>query len=529
VQSTNDYQDVTVRLPARAGQPRTTVTVTSSKTFQPGATDRRTLGVMIDRWSCAPAAGQFVVPPPRSLRAAAVAGGALGGAVAAITTGVLAPILAIAAIAAAQGVPLAWGFGGFTDYPGRLAWAAGVTALLLAVVALLDRVRPARLTQTARWVAVCTAAIFYLKLIVLLHPSKPPIDVIFHAHRLQWVLDGRWYFTQPMPSGVRFPYAIGLYVFAAPWSWLTNDYALLLRVIVTAAELSGSVLVYLMVARLWNDRLAGAFAAALLPLVPRLFEIVGNANMTNAFGQSAALATVAAAVLWPLDRAHLGRVAAFAGVTAFALLCHISTLTLLSASLLIVAALFWWKDGEGGRQRAACVSAALVVAALFAIVVYYGHFGDAYRTAARVRAQAPATAPGAAETVGAASIGSKIVEAADLSVEAVGWPILLLGAAGAGWAWRRRDRLTLGIAAWMITFAVFTTSVVLMPVERSFQRYAAEFISRVTLSTYPAMVILAGAGAAGLWREKGMARILAIGLVGGAAYVAGQAWIEWLR
>jgi hypothetical protein len=39
-----------------------------------------------------------------------------------------------------------------------------------------------------------------------------------------------------MPSGVEFPYAIGLYVTAAPWASLTRDHVLLLRVVVARAH-----------------------------------------------------------------------------------------------------------------------------------------------------------------------------------------------------------------------------------------------------------------------------------------------------
>ena len=49
------------------------------------------------------------------------------------------------------------------------------------------------------------------------------------------------------------------------------------------------------------------FATSFAPgegLVPRTFEIVGAANLTNAFGQSVALAALAAATLWPLSKSR---------------------------------------------------------------------------------------------------------------------------------------------------------------------------------------------------------------------------------
>jgi hypothetical protein len=245
---------------------------------------------------------------------------------------------------------------------------------------------------------------------------------------------------------------------------------------------------------------------------------------------------VAAAVIWPAGRAHAMRGALLAALTAFALLCHISTLTLLPVVLVAMAALYWWKGGAELRAQAVSIVAALAIASIFSVAVYYGHFGEAYRSAARVRA-APAISvespfPHGAPPEGASvSLAAKSSEAARLSLAAIGWPIFLLGIPGAAWLWRRgpRDRLTWAIIAWLATYAVFVTGVVLSPVERSFQRYAAEFISRVTLATHPAAVVLAGAGAAWCWRAGPFWRSVALLLVAGAVYLGADAWLGWLR
>jgi hypothetical protein len=332
-----------------------------------------------------------------------------------------------------------------------------------------------------------------------------------------------------MPSGVQFPYAIGLYVFAVPWTWLTSDYAMLLRVIVCAAEASGCVLLYLLVSRAWGDRLAGAIAAGLFTVVPRAFEIVGNANLTNAFGQSVALAVVTAAILWRLGRRDWTQLAAFTLLTAFALLCHISTLTLLGAILLALAALYWWRGAPDLRAPAISIVAAAAVAAVVAIAVYYGHFGDAFRSASRVRAAAAADPAVAAAP--AMALAPKLLEAGRLSAAAVGWPIAALAALGVVPWWRRgtRDRLSLAVMAWLAVFLVFTSSVALAPVGASFARYAAEFITRVTLATLPAAVILAGLGCAWALRGGWLLRVPAIAALVAAGYTGVQLWLDWLR
>jgi hypothetical protein len=50
-----------------------------------------------------------------------------------------------------------------------------------------------------------------------------------------------------------------------------------------------------------GDRRAASLAAVLFQLVPLPFDTLGNANLPNMFGQSMALATIAAAVTWRLD------------------------------------------------------------------------------------------------------------------------------------------------------------------------------------------------------------------------------------
>jgi hypothetical protein len=485
----------------------------------------------VDRWTCAPASAGFVRPPPRVMLAAAAGSAALAAAFALIGAGVLATIAGAALLSIMQAVPLGWEFGMFTSYPERSgALALWIGALLVAAVHGSEWAIGRRVSGAARLVAAFTAAVLYLKLLALLHPSKPLVDVVFHAHRLQWVLDGRFYFTQPMPSGVRFPYAIGLYVFSAPWTLLTNDFVLLLRIVVSAAEAVGALVVYLLISRVWKDRLAAATAAILFHLVPRTFEIVGNANLTNAFGQSLAFLTLGAAVLWPLQRGRRLQIVGLTLLTAFALLSHISTLTSLSAILLSLAALYWWRGGADLRRPALVILGVVLAAAILSIVVYYAHFGEAYRSATRVRA-APAAAVTDSPDLSTVDLPTKVADAGRLTVAAVGWPIFLLAAAGVVPLWHRglRDRLSLATAALMITYVVFVTGVVLTPVERTFQRYAAEFISRVTLATYPGMVMLAGLGASWGWRAGWAGRLIGATLVLGAGWLGVEAWIEWLR
>ena len=525
-QTGNDFSDIAVRLPESTFN-GAVITLTASNTFTPGGGDKRELGLFVDRWTCSPSGFVPLAPGP-AIRAAAIGAAAFAAVLIVMGASPLMLAAGVLGVAALQAVPLVYGLGPFGAFAWPPLWVAlSLAALLLLTFGVASKMLGRPMSAEGRVALFVTFAVLYLKLLMLFHPAKPIIDIVFHAHRLQWVLDGRYYFTQQMPSGVLFPYAIGLYVFTAPWTILTSDFESLLRVVVTMAEAAGGLCVYLLIARCWGDRTVAATATVLYTLVPRTFEIVGNANMTNAFGQSMALAVLTAATLWALAFGRWTRWAGFTALLTFALLCHISTFTLLGAIIGVLAVLYWFAADRALRTHGLSIGTALVVAATLAVVIYYGHFGEAYRSAARVRAAPSATG----SAVAPAAFPKKVADAARLSVEAVGWPIALLAVPGV-WVWRRRgwrDRLGLAITALAITFGLFTLSVVLAPVNQSFQRYAAEFISRVTLATYPAMVIWAALGAVWAWRTGHAARI-AGGVLMAAACVAGfDAWMQWVR
>jgi hypothetical protein len=527
--TTNDFADIKVPLAPKNGT-GAIITLTTA-TFVPGGGDKRELGVFVDRWSCVPDAGFMPLPPARAIRTAAIASAAFAGVLLVMNAPAVVFGAGVAAMSGLQAIPLTKDFGPFSAFAMPIEWVAVALALVLWVTMLASRMKLGRpLSAAARVALFVTAGVLYLKLIDLFLPSKLVIDADFHAHRLEWVMGGRYFFTQPMPSGVVFPYAIGLYVFTAPWTVFTSDYVSLLRIVVTAVEAAGGILLYRLITRCWGDRFVAATATVLYALVPRTFDIVGSANLTNAFGQSAALAAVAAATLWPLSKGHWKTWIGLILVIAFALLCHISTLTLLGAILGVLFVLYLLAARPPLKHEAWMIASALVVATVLAIVVYYGHFGEAFRSAARIRATPAAVSPGTPAPA-QVSLSARVIDVARLAVQAVGWPIVLLAIPGLATWWRRgwRDRLSLAVAALAITFTVFSASVVLTHVEPAFYRYALEFVGRVTLATYPAMVIWAAIGAVSTWRQGGLARVGSALMVVAAIIVAGDAWIEWIR
>ena len=188
-----------------------------SPTFRPGPQDPRELGLAFDAISCEPAGG-FTPRPAASV----IARGAGAAAIAGIVVG-LAGLPAIAALgagsalAAAQAWSLASGGAVYSLASPPVFLLAGLFGLFcLLPVAVASGVMRRPLSTPALLAVVVSASGFYLKLIFLLHPDKDIVDAVFHAHRFEWVLAGRFYFTQLSTSATPFPYAIGLYVFSAP-------------------------------------------------------------------------------------------------------------------------------------------------------------------------------------------------------------------------------------------------------------------------------------------------------------------------
>lgn len=417
-------------------------------------------------------------------------------------------------------------------------------AMALAALAI-ERWRRQPLSAAAKFVMAFSAGALFLQLLALLHPSKQVIDAVFHAHRLEWVLGGRYFFTQIMPDGVRFPYAIGLYVVAAPWTHVTSDHVALLRVVVSVFHAIAGVLLYPVVARAWGDRSIGAAAVVLYHVVPLPYLVIGNANMTFAFGQSMAVMTMAAAAALSLRSRDVVQWFVLFLVASLAFLSHVAVFPILASTLVAAAVLYWWLGGPTLRAPAYAVFLAAVLAAIVSVVSYYGQFGEAFETLNRVRGRstgAAVSAPAPDSGAHVSAVEPRAVPPTPLSrpvrlgraltqgVHDVSWPILILAAIGVWrlWVAGARDRLGLALAAWGLAYAAFVLFSVATPVEARFQRYTDEFVSRVNYATLPAVVILAARGAVWGWSAGLVTRIVFAILMLAAVMTGVQKWMGWL-
>ncbi|MBA3638687.1 MAG: hypothetical protein M3541_17480 [Acidobacteriota bacterium] len=526
------YEDVAATLPIRPGSSSASLTISATPPYVPPS-DPRQLGVMLDEVRCEPVAGR--VAPPSSVMLAAGVSGAAFGALFSLTLGSgLSIAAAILLVSAGLASLLTTGVASYSR--AYLDWIVPVSMFCAGAGAVLTiaswRRRPVH--PAGRFVLAFSSAVLCLKVLALLHPSKEVVDAIFQAHRLDSVLNGNYFFTQLMPGGVRFPYAIGLYVTAAPWAGLIPDHVALLRIVVLVAETLAAALLYVAVVRAWGDRLAGAAAVVLYHAAPLSYVVIGNANLTFAFGQSIATIAVTLAVIAGFDRRALLATLGLFVVASLAFLSHVGVFPLVGLTLFGTGLLYAFFGGVELRSSARAVLIASVLAAIFAVAAYYAHFPEVWRTLSSV-SSAPQPAGAAVDSAGrsapaALGVVERATRAARIGVDAYGpWLLLLVPLGGMALRRRRRDRLTLALAGWTISFVVFLAFRVLAPVDAQFQRYADEFIHRVYGMTLPAAAIVTASGAAWAWRQN-----IAWRIVGGAVTLAAVAagtyhWASWFR
>lgn len=536
IETTGEYTDVVVPIPT-ASQSGLSLVMLVDPTFRPVGADKRDLGVQVDRWLCRTPAS-FLRPPSNAIARASLAAAIFAAGLALIGLSLSSTLFAAAFVALGQTVMLAGSSGVYTDLPARLPWIAFWTIVPAVVIARALEWRRAPLSSSARFVLAASASALMLKLAGLLHPSKPIIDALFNAHRLEAVINGHFFFTQPMPDGVQFPYAIGLYIFAAPWTWITTNYVALIWTVTAAAEAIAATLLYPVIVRAWGDRRAAAMAVVLLQLTPLSFVVLGNANLPNIFGQTLALTTIGAAVTWRLAPTRFATLAGLSALITAALCTHISTVTMLPVVLGVIAIVYWWRGGAEGRAAAGAIVIALAAALMTAWLVYWRHFMDVYRTAAERMFAGTVSTELLTETgavKGEMSMGGRLWNLAEQAVSSAGAPLLILAAIGV-WALVRKrswNRLTAALIGWAALWIVFSAATVFAKVDREFIRYAAEYLGRINLSTLPLIAILAGQGASIGWDHATPAsarrtlQVVALALVAWTVVLAVNEWTSW--
>lgn len=515
----HDFELVEVTVPRRPGRTGVTLTVDTVPGFVAGPATSRELGVALDSMSLKPAGGPLLPPSP-ALVGGTLAALVLGAALAAMglsSTGVLVCVLLGAG---SQTWLTTRGLAAYGAYPLHMAATAFWLGLgTVIVVRVLEAIRHERIGMAARAVVAVSMMACYLKLLILLHPGMPIGDGVFHAHRLEFVLAGRFFFTSLAPGNYSFPYPILLYLFAAPFSFLTHDTldrVALLRIVVTAADAAAGALLYWMVVRATTNRLLGVTAVVWYHIVPATAWIMTWGNLTNAFGQTLFVTSLAAVVAAPVEWTRPYTVTLLAVFVSAALLTHPSTCAILVAVLVFTSVLYWRQGGPDLQSAARGVGVATIVAALAAFVLYYAWFPTVYlRELGRVASE---TATQSAARSGA-SFGSRVTLIPGLAGSYFGWPTVIAATIG---AWRlsrgtEPPRLTLLLLGWAGTCFLFMAIGVLTPVEM-----------RYHFAAFPAVALAAAYGSIWAWRGRLPLRICATLAMGAAIWVGVRQWIAML-
>ena len=491
IQTTPDFSDLRVTIPTRPEHRGVLIDLHSSDTFVPGPADPRPLGVMLDRMVLAPEG--IVLVPDEALEATSLSSAAMGAAIALVGVTAGSAIGGAVLLSAGIAAVMARGFAPFGTYPATMVHVSVWIAFALAALSLfVERVRGRGLRNTARFAGVFSASALLLKLAVLLHPNMPVGDAMFHAHRFESVLAGHYYFTSIAPGGYAFPYPPGLYVFASTFASFARrgiaDMALL-RIVTTSADCAFGLLLYWVVVRNWENRLAGAMAVAIYHLMPLDFAVLTTGNLTNAFAQSIAIGALAVMAAPALSIQIARMTVLLTAVMTAAFLSHTSTVAILFVAGVSVSLCFLVRGGRALRSAAWAIAVATAAAGIISVAVYYGWFMDTYRAEfARIGHETVTAAPAA----GGRTIGDRLRFVPYAAGINIGAPVLLFALLGAVALVRRHasDRLTLTLAGWTASCVAFLLVGILTPVDM-----------RYYLAALPVIAIAAAFGAAWAWDD----------------------------
>ena len=494
-----------------------TIIIESSPAFLPGPEDPRSLGIAVAGISIAPE-GQLPPPPLPSVLAGALAIAMLATVAAALRMPLQWVLLLVVAVAAAQAWLMTRGIAAYVNYAPHAVWlAAGLGGAALIAGSIFERAGRARLTHFAGAAVTVSLAACYLKLLVLMHPSMPIGDGVFHAHRLEYVMGGRLYFTSVTPDNYSFPYPVLLYVVATPFTFFTADTLdrlALLRLTTTTADAVAGLLLYWMIVRTTANYAAGVASVVWYHSIPITAWIMTWGNLTNAFGQSLFVAGLALVAGLPVTIDRRKSVALLVIVASAALLTHPSTCAILLVILTATAVLYTSRRAGDLRASGNGVFLATLLAGAIALAVYYVWFPRVYlseltRVASESGARASAVTAPAVRTA----------KALDLATMYFGWAAAAAAAVG---AWRlcregAPPRLRLLLLAWAGTSVVFLVVGILTPIDL-----------RYHFAAFPALAVAAGFTCAWAWQHGIVPRAAAALMIGAGAWEGISQWMRAL-
>jgi hypothetical protein len=510
------FVERTYTIDPRPGEHGLVIAWTVSPTFVPTGGDARVLGAQVDRLELAPVGassrGAFNRGP------LVLTGVVFGAVMVALGLSWLGGISLIVIAAGAISLVITRGLGPFVTFP-YLPIALGAFAAAIATTVAL----PAR-TAGGRLVTGVTFLTVVLQLLLLTHPEMPINDAIFQTHRFQDVLGGHYLFASLAPGNYRFPYPIGLYLFARPFAAFaptTVDRMMLLRVIVVATDAFASALLYRLVMRWRGDELEAVGTVVAYHLLPLGFGVIVTANLTNVFAQSLAMITLVVAGLAiariASDDKRTAGVAwtsacAIGTLAAAAFLSHTSTFAVLGTQLALAGAWLVVSRRPSWRPAGRTLIVAAIGALVFAVAVYYAYFTDVYREAfTRIAAE---TGHATAAAGGRTPLTRLTELPRGLNV-AFGLPAMIIAVVGAIRIARDGPASPIRslVVMWLVACGLFMIVGIITPVDL-----------RHLLAALPVIGMFAAFGFAGLWRSGSNGRLVA---VAAAVWMAAVTAISW--
>lgn len=539
-----DEYEVEGNVPAEAGSGNTTLYLVND-TFVPqdeiaGSTDSRRIGVALDSVTFVPRKSALVVgtdaywldlgappllPPSVPVLSWAFALALLYGTARGI--GLPKRAVNVGAVVAVLGLGLLVAFA--RPYVG---YAAGYFLLLSIGLALCAAACLWLLPRFAARVGLTLAPAERAVLIgiVLLsvglkwggewYPQFRSSDLLFHAHRLEFVAQGNLFFTSELPDAARrvVPYPPSLYVALAPLTALTDDYGLLLQLVNPLADALAIVALYFAARQVRaadsavNAAPYALLASFLFAFNPVAFFVYSWGNHTNIFGQAVATILFAILLARSLDRPSRWLLALWLLVLAST--AHLGVFLSLVVFLPLAALLRLLSRDGTARRDALAIFGLCAVGVVAATLLYYGEYSGAL-----VKQTESFLADfGAGRAAGSGGVTwARVGDVGRYTAEQFGWALLAVGVLGIPVIWKQFTAAARGVwSAWVLVGLLFALVTL-----------GASFSTRYTLWAAPALA-LSGAGLlAWLWERAGAARWAAYAI---CAFALGQTvWIWFDR
>jgi hypothetical protein len=315
------------------------------------------------------------------------------------------------------------------------------------------------------------------------YPQFRSSDLLFHAHRLEFVAQGKLFFTSELPDAVRrvVPYPPALYVALAPFTPFSRDYAAMLILFNALADAVAILAVYFAAAIILRelpfargDLRYALLAAFLFAFNPVSFWIYSWGNHTNIFAQDAATVLYALLLTQSMTRPRNFLLALF--LLWLASLGHLGVFLSLLVFLPLACVFRFLGRDANARREAMALGALLGIGLALSWALYYAEFTDALLT--QTRNFIGDFGAGRAAGRGGVTL-ARVGDVGRYTLDQLGWVLLLLGFGGIPLMWKNSAPRARAVwSAWLLVGVAFALVTI-----------GSTFSTRYTLWASPALAL----------------------------------------